>query len=644
MGSSTLMNVGVRALLANQAVMQTIGHNIANANTPGYSRQQAELGTATGQFTGDGYFGRGVDVQTVSRAHDAFLTRENLYAGSLASMDSVRLEQLRRLEEVFRTGETGLGQSAGQIFNAMVDVASNPSDLSARQVVLARVEDFASQMRASAAQLETLQLNVNQDLTVAVESVNRLAERVAEINHQIATTRGNLHTPNDLLDERDRLVADIGKQLQVTTIAGDDGSLNVFVAGGQRLVLGSTAQPLRLMADQYDSSRLRLALDDAGGSRPLDDFALAGGRIAGLLAFQNSDLVHARGLLGQMSTAVAAALNAQQALGLDARQPPGVGAPLLSVPAPRTLGATTNAGTATLGLSVHLAAQVKPDEYELSYDGANWLLTKPEDPGFGARSFGAAAIAAGVAVDDLGITIGPLTGTAQAGDRFLLQPVTRAALDTRRVLDDPRGLAAASPVSAVAASANSGTARVGSVRAVSAALDPSTTTRIAFTSATGDYSWELRDAANALVGSGAGVWDGSAPIDLNGFSLTLSGVPDLGDQFDVEATAFPAANNGNALALVALRDAALVSGQTVTESYASALADVGMSVRSGQSASDMSASLQRDAQQALSSRSGVNLDEEAARLIQFQQAYQAAAKVLQVAQSVFDTLLNAAAR
>ena len=644
MGASTLLNIGMRAMFANQATLQTIGHNIANANTAGYSRQQVELGTTSGQFTGAGYFGRGVDVQTVTRAHDGFVTREVLYAGSLAAMDMARFEQLQRLEQVFNTGEAGLGHAAGQIFNALVDVASNPQDMSARQVVLSRAEAFASQMRAAGAQIETLQSNLVQDIGTSIASVNRLAQQVADVNRQIAASQGNGHTPNDLLDQRDRLIAEIGNHLQVTTIAGDDGSLNVFIAGGQRLVLGGHAQPLQLLPDEFDPSRVRVAILDAGGARPLDAAVLAGGRIAGLLQFQNDDLVRARGLLGQMAVAVSGALNGQQALGLDARQPPGAGAAVLATGAPRVLAAGANAGNATLVLGVHRSATVQAAEYELSFDGVQWTLTHPGDSSFAARSFTAAALTGGVAVDDLGITIGPLAGTAQAGDRFRLQPVARAAADMRRVLDDPRGIAAASPVTATAWAANTGTATVAGLRAASASLDPSLTATLRFTSATGSYDWELRDAGNNLVSSGSATWSPGAPISLNGFELTLAGVPADGDAFTVAATAFPGTNNGNALALVALRDAAIVSGQSVTDAYASALADIGVRVRSGRSASQMSQALATDAKAAWAGKSGVNLDEEAARLIQFQQSYQAAAKVLQVAQSVFDTLLDAAGR
>jgi flagellar hook-associated protein 1 FlgK len=218
----------------------------------------------------------------------------------------------------------------------------------------------------------------------------------------------------------------------------------------------------------------------------------------------------------------------------------------------------------------------------------------------------------------------------------------------RRVLDDPRGVAAASPVTATAAAANRGTATIAALRVTDPAIDASRSASITFTNDSGAYAWELRDrGTNALLASGTGSWSAGVPIALNGFELALDGVPKSGDAFAVTRTDFPAANNGNALAYVALRDAALVGrdaggagGATLTDAHAALLANVGVRVQSAESVARTSATVAQQAQDAKTGQSGVNLDEEAARLIHFQQSYQAAAKILQVAQAVFDALLE----
>jgi flagellar hook-associated protein 1 len=655
MSASGLMSLGVRAMQANYAALQTTGHNIANAGVDGYSRQTAEVQTATGQFTGAGFFGKGADVTSVGRAHSAYLTREAATSHALSSMDAARLQGLTDLESVFPMGEQGVGHAAGQFLNAMVDLASRPADNATRQVVLARAEEAAGRFAAAGEQLAVVQSNVTSSLKAAVESINGLTSSIAEVNQKIASLKGLGQPPNDLLDERDRLIGELSTYLKVSTIPASDGTLGVFVAGGQRLVLSNQASPLTLVPDPEDASRSALAINDSGFNRVLAEGSLGGGSVAGWLRFQNHDLVEARAQLGQMAAAFAAAVNEQQAFGLDLRDPPGAGAPIFETGAPQVLPNSANqrtaAGTfvAQVALTVGDASQLAASEYELRADPSGipgaWQLTRRAD-GL-VRS-----VVDGDTVDGFTIDLGvPPPATT---DRFLLQPVSAAAAGMRRVLDDVRGLAAAAPLTASAGAANTGTATVASLTVTSATVDPEQTASISFTSDNGDYSWELRDrTSNALISSGSATWTPGAPIALNGFELQLNGVPRSGDGFEVVKTAFPAANNSNALALVALRDKALVGlsmqstgqlggGQTFTDAYAFTMAGVGVKVQGARTTAQVSASVASQADLAVASASGVNLDEEAARLLAFQQSYQAAAKVLQVAQSVFDTLLDAA--
>ena len=272
----------------------------------------------------------------------------------------------------------------------------------------------------------------------------------------------------------------------------------------------------------------------------------------------------------------------------------------------------------------------------------NYLVTRMSD---GVQT----SIASGGTVD--GWQLAVVAPLPAAGDRFLLQPVGSAALNMTRVLDDPKGIAAAAPVTASMGATNSGTASVASLNAVSPSINPLLTATLTFTSGTGNYNWQLVDTTTSLVvSSGAGTWQAGQPISLNGWQLDLNGVPANGDSIVVQKTAFPGTNNANALALTDLRDARMVgvsassAGVTITDAYADVMTGVGVRVQGAQLSADMSTSVASDAKAAVSEKTGVNLDEEAARLIQFQQSYQAAAKMLQVAQSVMDTLLQVAAR
>jgi flagellar hook-associated protein 1 FlgK len=643
MSGGALLSIGTRAMFANYAALQTVGHNIANANVEGYSRQTVELETSEGQYTGAGFFGKGVDVATVTRSHNAFLTREAALTSSIAAADAARLDQLSQLEAVFPPGEAGLAHATSEFLNAMVDLASHPGDAATREVALSRAQDMAVRYAAAGAQLDALQDGLSQDLRIAVAEVNSLTSRIAQVNDQIARVNGTGQTPNDLLDQRDQLIAQLSEHLQVTTIAAEDGTLGVFMAGGQRLVLGKEASTLGLAPDEFDITRQALAVTDGGRQRPLPSALVTGGDIGGLLRFQNQDLASARNALGRMAAAVATRINEQQSLGLDLRTPAGSGVPIFAFGAPQALPAASNtrdlAGqfVGSVGLAIADASVLEATEYTLEADTAipgRWLLTRASD-GL-TRS-----VASGDTVDGLTITV----SGAAAGDRFLLQPLARAAVDFRRVLSDPRGLAAASPVQAAAGVTNSGTASVASLTVVDGSIDPDQTATIAFSGTAGGYTWELRErVSNALLSSGSGTWTPGQPIALNGFELQLDGVPADGDDFSVARTAFPASSNGNALALAALRDEAFIGGDTLTNAYAGVMSGVGVAVQSARISAEISRSVAHSATDRVSADAGVNLDEEAARLIQFQQSYQAAAKILQVAQSVFDTILQTAGR
>jgi flagellar hook-associated protein 1 len=663
MGTSALISLGMRAMFANQAALQTIGQNIANANTVGYSRQSVTLTTPNGQYTGAGYFGRGVDVQTVTRAHNQFLTTEAAGSKALAFMDATKLALLSQLEQVFPTGEDGIGQAANQFLNAMVDVASRPSDPSARQVVLGRAQELASRFSNAGQQLANLQSGVVSDLRANVGVVNQLAQQIASANDQIARANGTGHTPNDLLDKRDQLVSELSEYVQVTTLPASDGTMGVFIGGGQRLVLGNQAQTLSITPDPYDSSRGQLSISEANGSRVLDESVLTGGSLSALLSFQNGDLQDARNLVGQMAMAISTKVNTQQALGLDQSNPPGTGAPIFTVGTPRALPASTNTRNADSSFATNVSvvitdpSRVPAESFLLrSNPGAAGQYLLSTRPNGQAESLSAAQIEQryGMQISESGAAMAP-------GDTFLLEPVAQAAVGMARALDNTNGIAAAAPITGSTATGNTGTATVDTLYAVNQQLDlskvPMQVQFGAVNASDNSVSYSITMADGSVVNGNwtAGSAIGNEPlsgIDL-GFELRLSGVPRSGDVVTVATTQFPSSNNGNAKAFLNLQgesfvgrvlqdDGSLSKGATITDAYAAAMSEIGARVQGAEYLAGVSNSVASDAETNRSSQAGVNLDEEAARLMQYQQGYQAAAKVLQAGQTIFDELLKLA--
>ncbi len=648
---SNILALSTRAMLANTALLQTVSHNISNANTAGYSRQTVELATEGGQFTGAGFFGRGVRVQDVTRSSDQFLARQANANLAASSADQTRLGKLQQLEKIFATGEEGIGYTASQMLNSFVDVANQPQDLSARQVALARAQDLASRMQSAGNQLIDMQAGVLADMKATVSQINDLAAQIAEVNQKIAITKGAGHAPNDLLDTRDELIKQLNTKIQVSTVEADDGSVSVFMGGGQRLVLGNQSEELMVQVDDFDATYGRLAVKTPAGSVRLDDAAFTGGSLKGLLQTQDEDIPAAKNQLGQMAAALSWRVNQQQSFGLDLGSPASAGVNIFSVGAPQVLPSrynTSSLSTPPVTLTVTDGRELQASDYQMEDDPNNsgaYRITRLSDNTVFDN------VTDGTQIDGLTVNI---TGATGAGDQFLLRPVGNAAINMTRVLDRPTGIAAASPVTGTVTTGNKGTATIGSL---SVLAQPGTTyndVQIQFTDNLGNYT--LTDSTAGV--SISGTWQAGSPISYNGWELKLNGVPAANDQMQVSTTRYPGSNNGNALTMLGIRDEDIVGrqrtvndpsdptddvvnpGASITTAYSQLIGNVGVTVQSAMTSADISGKLSADSETLLQNKTGVNLDEEAAKMIQYQQNYQAAAKVLQVAQSVFSTLMG----
>jgi flagellar hook-associated protein 1 FlgK len=636
---SGILNIGTRALQANQAALQTAGNNIANVNTPGYSRQSVQMTNVAGQFSGNGYYGNGVEVITVQRSHNEFLTRQATISSSVAASDTRRLEQLKQLEDVFQGGAAGLGASVSDMLNSFSDITSAPTDLTARTVALTRIDEMASRFRSVAGRVTELQQGVKSELTVAVAAVNSLATRIAGANEEIARAMGTGQAPNDLLDQRDQLVRELNQYVQTTSIAADDGSVGIFLAGSQPLVLGTTVTPVSVVSDAFgDPAKSKLAMLRGGVPFVLEEATLGGGTISGLLRFQNNDLVEASNLLGRMALAIGTAANDQHHLGVDLN---GVaGGDLFQVSAiPDGLAAAYNAGSATLQVAIQTAptsgtTALAASNYEISFTGAAaGTITRVSDGQ--TTAFGAIPIK----IDGLDISIS--AGSAAVGDRFLITPFRDAAASMTAAFSSPRALAMASPVAAGAGNGNQGTLAVSSLIPRSAPAPAAVT--LTFT-APGTYTRSDTGATTYTYTPGQAIESDLVTPGASGWSLALKGAARAGDTFTVQPNAFPTLNAGNAEAILALRDVAMFDGGPLTEGYASVMSQIGVRVQSADFAATVSASIATNVEKDRAGVAGVNLDEEAAKLLQYQQAYQSTAKMLQIAQSIFDTLLQTVGR
>ena len=625
---SAALNIGSRALNANLATLQVIGHNIANANTAGYSRQSVTMQTSGYQTLGGNYYGKGVEIGTVSRTHSAYLTRESQLATSVAAADSERFSRMQQLEGLFPIGEDGLGAAINNMLNAWSDVASSPTNLSARVVVLARAEDLSARLRDTAGEIDSLAYSGRMQLDSSVTSINRLAQDIAKVNQRIIENQGTTGEPNDLLDQRDALLGELSQYVQISTVAADDGSTSVFVAGSQPLVLGQRANSLTTVRDSIDTSRLHIGFVQGGTTQALDD-ASVGGQLGGLLSFLGQDLPQMQNLLGRMALALNTEMNTQHRLGVDLKGNAGAD---FFVPAAPSAGMPggANTGSAELAATVSDATALKASDYEVRFDALGVNVVRLSD--------GVSTAFTSLPAELDGLRFDVTAGAANPGDSFRVRPFADAARNMQVAVGAPDRLASASPVQVTPGANNAGGMSIEGLYAVSPSVYPIADVTLTF-QADGSFTTSADPSTVYTYTPGKA-------IEINGWSLTLRGSPAAGDSFTIGA-ALPGStpqNGGNAKAVLALRDQATFDGVSMADGYSSLLSVLGTQVQGAKFATGYSSQVADSAENARAAVAGVNLDEEAARLLQFQQSYQAAAKFLQVAQSTFDTLLQTVGR
>ncbi|MDA8447251.1 flagellar hook-associated protein FlgK [Paracidovorax valerianellae] len=642
----SLLNVGARALLANQVALQTAGHNIANVNTAGYSRQTLSLQTVQGQFTGGGYIGQGVDVQTILRNHNELLTRQAAAANSTQAADLTRGERLSQMQDVFSGGTSGLGASITDMLNALSDVVAAPTDITARTVVLTRMDETAGRMRSAADRLSEIQYTVTEQLNSNVNAINSLASRMAGVNEQIARATGNGQSPNDLLDQRDQIIRELNQYVQTTQVQADDGTVGLFVAGSQPLVLGSTATQLSVgEATAFPGSGQTKLFFNRPGVAPveLDENMLGGGEVSGLLRFNNTDLAEGANLLGRMAQAIGMTMNAQHKQGLTLDGQPGKD--LFSVPA--SMPGYTK-GSAVGNVSFTDATKFAASDYEVRFTTppAGQVVRMSDGK---ATAFTDLTDLAGKQIDGLNFNMTTAGGT---GERVLFKPFSTAAANIQAKVLSPRDLAVASPVNASMGKTNGGSMQLTGVQATSTGFTaPPIPTGVSLSFAAGPpTTYTVTGSTTPPSGTAGLAYTPGQPIKIDGWELTLKGTPNTGDTVTVGNALDPqygdafTRNAGNATAMNALRDVKMFDESTMSDGYAGLMAQVGTRTQSALNSAKLSTTIAGNLEKDRTAVSGVNLDEEAAKLIQYQQAYQASAKVLQIAQSIFDSLIQTMGR
>jgi flagellar hook-associated protein 1 FlgK len=623
------MSTGLSGLLAFRRALDVTGHNIANANTEGYSRQRVELVTRQATAFGNGYIGNGVRVASVTRNYDEFLTNQvRTSGGTLARLD-VFAAQAERINNLFSDASNGLSASFQRFSNAIEGVAASPGSLAARQVMLGESRALVDKLRQFDTRLRDIDADTNSRLGMDVAEVTAIAENIARLNGQI--TRGIAdtgQTPNDLLDQRDRLLEQLSNKLNVQIVPQDGGVVNVFVGKGQALVLNTTANELRLEPDVFDNARGNIVLVNDQSAINVSS-SLGGGSIGGLLDFRSGMLDVARGNLGRIAVGLAAAVNGQHRAGMDLRG--DLGSDLFNVGGVAAQSSRANTGSATLAVTRTDVNALTGADYIFEFDGSNYRLRNEADDSLVTLS-GTGTVADPYRGAGLAIVV---SGTPNAGDQFAIRPTREAIVDLAVAIGDPARIAIAAPISTTADANNIGSGSISGGVVVDAS-NPQLRSAVAlqFTSSN-TYS---------INGAGSFAYVPGSPIEVNGWRVEISGAPQNGDRFTVTDNLNGTGDNRNAQLLVdSLSRRTLAQGSASVNSAAAALVgEVGVATRQVTTNREAQSVLHRENIAAKDNVSGVNLDEEAAQMLRYQQAYQAMTQIIRTANAMFDALLAAA--
>ncbi|WP_279142114.1 flagellar hook-associated protein FlgK [Photobacterium phosphoreum] len=644
-----LMQIGVSGLRTSQKQLDVASHNITNVNTPGYSRQVVEQKTDNAQWNGNNYYGTGAYIDNVSRAYDQFAARELTLSTTQLEEANVKQQHLAMLDDFTSKSAVNSVNSMNDFYHSVRSLADNPSDLGSRQTVLEHANQAAVNLNNAHETLTNIRTDVNQQLSVSLERVNALGQELAAVNTSLQQ-QSSSDGSNDLFDQQRTLINELAKYTQVTVLA-DKGSLanTVIIGSGDTLVSGVTASQLKLIDGDPDIANKQIALINGNNSKPIKSDTI-GGSLGAMLTVRDDVIDKSLDQLGQMAIGFASQMNDLQQQGVDLNGQQGqalfndINSPnAMSQRALKPFGSSSD-----ISVKIDDINQLKIGDYQLVSDATSHTLVDQQGNKTALTVNAKGKFEA--KVDGLEITINKLP-TLMAGETetTIIQPLRRGAADISLAMTDPRGLAGHRQLTAIAAESNTGSATITKATAVPdnaagryqlqlnaagdqvTVTDLKTNTEMELT----DNKYSVKDGATIAFKTSATT---STPI------MTLSAGAKANDSFEIELGAQNSqGGNGNFLAIQQVQhQKTMADGKSsVIDIFEGLATDVGMLKKNADKLSEVNQLDFDSASERVSNLSGVNLDEEAANLMKFQQSYMASSRIMSVAKETFDTLMRA---
>ncbi len=640
----SILNSAISGLLASQRSLATVSHNISNVHTEGYSRQRVNLVAREPQFVGAGYIGSGAETSSITRITDQFITTQLRTSTSSSSEINSFLTLASRVDNMLADAETGLSPSLQNFFSAIQDVNDLPSSATARQVMISEAESLAERFQFLDNRLSDLVDEVKIQLSDNVSDINTIAKSISDINSQIveATGLAGGAPPNDLLDQREVLILDLAELVSVNTVEQNDGSLNVFIGKGQPLVIGKTASSLAI-TETYEG-HYEVSLANQFSSSIITD-SINGGSLGGQINFQTQMLEPAKNALGRLAIGVAETFNDQHRLGasLDG----DVNTAFFNVGTPRVaaLGSAPNNVTSV----ITDPSTLSDSDYNLTFNGGNsYTLIRLSDATTTAIDTGGVSPYTTPAVDGFTMNI---TAGATAGDQYVIRPTVNGASDISVLISDPRKVAVAGPLKGgVATNASGVPTNIGNAAITDVNISSTTgvplASNITLTFDATNNRFDISAPPGGTLAYTPATDNAGVQFTIaaaGNATFTVSGFPEDGDGFLIQNNTGADGDNRNGLLLSDLQSNRLLLNGSASyqDTYGQLVAGVGSTTRQSEISSEALEVLKEQTIEARESVSGVNLDEEAANMLKFQQSYSAAAQMISVADDLFNSLMNA---
>ena len=672
MSSYNLLNLGTQALQANSSALGTVGQNISNVNTEGYSRQVVSLTTVQ--------YSSGVQVESIDRITDRFLTEQMWSDVSTYNQSLTYSAFSSRLDDLLATDSTSISSALDSYFSALQNVVDDPTSTPNRELFIAEADALVQRFNNLDASLQTQNVAINDSVEDLADQVNSLTTNIAELNYKIKVGTAANRPINELEDQREELINQLSELVGVDAVEQDGNQISLFVGNGQPLVVGGSANRLSAIPGDPDASQTNLALTISNNEVDVTD-QLSGGQIGGALKYREEALNDARDELGRVAILLSESMNEAHQSGIDLNN--DLGGLIFSdvnsaqLQRSRVLADSDNRAQLEDGLvEIDDLSQIQASEYTVLYEGDNRITLTRESDGKVIRINDLQQVSDPYdveqgsyylnnskelvfAVDGMKVTLST-DRRMSTGDEFVLQPVRTGAEDMNLEIQDGDHLALASPIRVVSDTENTGSGvtevAVTDFRALSfdALGELAPPLSIVFNNADPvQYTvYDMTDSLNPQPYSFDSDGDGTAEvlenipytagdsIQLKGFEATITGQPRAGDRFSISFNEDGISDNRNALIMSDLQEADVSSKGAYQDLYGSLLERVGTRTSTAQINLDANKAVLTSTSDAKASVSGVNLDEEAAKLVQFQQAYQASAQLISTSQTLFDTLLS----